>query len=126
MQTVFITLIYFCSVQYTLLPLCSCTPSFFPPELHLLSRFLISKKSLSYLITFSSGQLSSCSQSSFWDFVKYISDPLFLLMTGSCTTTGGSRFLSCLPLTPSGYNCICSVSLFSDCCCFYEMKLGSC
>lgn len=43
---------------------------------------------------------------------KYTSDPLFLLMTGSCTWLVAPHSLSCLPLTSSGYNYICSVCVF--------------
>lgn len=113
----------FYSVQYIWLLSCSCTTSFFPPELHLFSCFLISKKFLGYLITFSSGQLSSSSQCSFWESSIWSTSPV---EDQQLTQDGAPQSLSCLPLTPSGFTYICSASLFTDCCCYYGMMLGSC
>lgn len=66
-DNIFITLIYFYSVHT--FDFCHTpVPHLFSPlELHLFSCFLISKKFLGYLITFSPGQLSPSSQCSFWE-----------------------------------------------------------
>lgn len=95
---------------------------FLPPELHLFYCFLISKKFLGYLTTFSSGQLSSFSQYSFWESSIWSTPPV---ESQQLNRDGAPQSLSCLPLTPSGFTYICSASLFTDCCCYYGMMLES-
>lgn len=110
------------SAQHIWLLSSSCTTSLFSSQTT--SVFLFSHlQEISGLITFSPGQLLLSSRCSFWESSIWSTSPA---EGRQLSQDGAPQSLSCLPLTPSGFTYVCSASLFTDCCCFYGMVLGSC